>query len=125
MADAVRVFVELVVAVLESVAGFVAAGVGVADGAARVMVMVLVESIASSVGIGVMVANPLVRVEVGVIVNVDGYREAGVRVPIGSKSFGVGVNRKIPGTTRSDPTTCPSSRWITSNAAGFMGAFFS
>jgi len=126
VADAACVTVELAVAVPVSAVGVVAAGVGVAVRTGRVTLVVLVESTAGLVGRGVMVAYPRVRVEVGVVVCVERYGGTGVYVWIWDKPVGVGVNRKIPVTTSSFPSSSfPSSRRITFKTAGSRGATFS
>jgi hypothetical protein len=119
------VAVELGRAVPVNTGGVVAARVDVAVNGGRVLVARLVEVIEGLAGGGVLVKNAGVRVEVGVVVPVGRDGGAGVRVWSEDTLVGVGVNRKTPVTTGSSLTTCPFSRRITSNTAGFMGATFS
>ena len=102
----------MTVRVAEGVIVFVRVGVTVADGTARVWVYV--GGSAVRVGDGVCVADLTVCVEVG--------KEVGVLAKPGLVFAGVGVGKKTPGTTGSIPSTCPSSRRIISNTAGFRGA---
>jgi hypothetical protein len=111
------VAVELAVVVLVEAISF-----AVGD---RVAVGELVCVVGGLVGGGVLVANAGVRVEVGVGVNVERFGTAGVGVKNGDAPEGVGVNRKTPVITGSPPSTCPSSRRITFNTAGSIGATFS
>jgi hypothetical protein len=76
-------------------------------------------TIPAEVGIGVAVAFNCTDVGEEVRVGPTGV---GVRAPPERVRVGVGVGRKTPGTTRSAPPTCPSSRRIASNTAGFIGA---
>jgi hypothetical protein len=108
---AVRVAVEKVV--------FVEVGVTVADGVARVWVYVGGSEV--WVGNGVCVADLAVFVAVGEEARAT-ITEVGVRVEPGRAYAGVGVGKKTPETTGSIPSTCPSSRRIISNTAGFRGA---
>ena len=118
--DATWVGVKLAVTVPASTAK-----VGVVVGLDWVVVAVDVKGVARFVDEGVSKAACCVRVAVGVAVNVGGNPGTRVLVWISVKPDGVGVNKKTPVTTNSVPTILPSSRWISSNAVGFMGAFFS
>ena len=115
--EAIRVEVGLAVAVPESTTRVVAVGTG------WVMLGVEVKSIANIVGEGVSPAACNVIDAVGVVVKVGG--KPGMLGRVGVKPDGVGVNKKTPVTINSVPGILPSSRWITSNASGSMGAFFS
>lgn len=112
-------------AVRVTTASVVAAGDGEAVDDGRIIVAVLVPGLAGSVGGVVIVSTATVCVVVGVVVRVDGYGGAGVRVRADDSPVGVGVSRKIPVTARSVPSPYPFSRRISSKAATFMGAFFS
>ena len=111
--------VNVTVRVAEGEVVFVQEGVTVADGAARVWVYV--GGSAVWLGNGVCVGDLPVCVEVGEEVR-DVITEVGVRAEPDRVYTGVGVGKKTPGTTGSVPSTCPSSRRIISNTAGFMGA---
>jgi len=110
---------NVTVRVAEGKVVFVQAGVTVADGAARVWVYV--GGSAVWVGSGVCVADLPVCAEVGEEVR-DAITEVGVRAEPAWVYAGVGVGKKTPGTIGSIPSTCPSSRRIISNTAGFRGA---
>ena len=111
--------VNVTVRVAEGEIVFVRVGVTVADGTARVWVYV--GGGAVRVGDGVCVADLVVCVEVGEEARAT-ITGVGVRVEPGPVYAGVGVGKKTPGTTGSTPSTCPSSRRIISNTAGFRGA---
>lgn len=119
----VRVADGLAVPVHAGMAEDVAPGVGVAVLVGRdgVSVTGCVAGGTIRVGDDVRMVNTSVRVQVGeeVCVTISGV---GVRAEPDRNLVGVGVSRKTPGTTSSLPSTCPSSRRIASNTAGFIGA---